>query len=651
MRTALALLLAVLPLRAADAPLPLRGTLSGEMIYGVRVTDDLVLWSDKDGTHVFDATNGIRRPTIDGILRDAAASSSGAMLLYEGSDSLRVATLDARGNVARETELDRRRTGGAIAVNGDRALVFAQGGDAFLLDSSGNVIRPSFRVTSQAFEPAVAAVGSGFVVAWSLDWSIFTARVARDGAVRDIRTLAAAQGGVTVASDGRSSLVLWHGDRDKLYGSLDGGTPFVVATTLGFQSRAFWNGRELVVRYEWLDAYDDRTPSVREARVGTNGAVRQIDNELAGASSFDASPTLTAWVARHPCAAGDALMLRVRDGPPAAVSTGEPHQISAALGSTFTVHAERSDRTRLYLGETLLSEEAARNTGPVVNEDGPHALVLWWDDRGDDCQRVLQAAIVSGDGSIRRRFTISHDVLGHQRPAVAWNGSAYAVVWERGSANQLLGATFDAEGNALTPPAAITESRPRGNYVTAIMYSPTLQWNGTSFVLVWHRHYSTDIPLYTDPPADYDVRRQSFAADLTPRGAAEVLERRGATPTWALGAEHGLIAWYARGTVQVRIVTRATGATVVQRGIDGSDGPLLSAPLGDDFVVVAGTLVHRVSGSGGATALEALPAGAIANDVRTASGTVSIAYVLGERAYVRTVSVDAPPGRRRAVRH
>jgi hypothetical protein len=653
MRIIVALLLAAVPVFAADIPFPLNGDLSGDMIYDVRVTNDLVLWSDQSGTHVLDVTHNALRPAIDGIVRNLAETQSGALLLYEGSETLRVAALDANGNIATDRELARRRTGGAIAANGDRALVFAYDGDAFLLDLGGNLVRAPFRVTNTpAFSPAVAAAGDGFVVSWSHEWAVHTARVSRDGVVTPGR-LFDAQGGPSLASDGSAYLLLWHADGDKLYGSIDGGAPFTIATTTGMEARAFWNGREFVVLYEWLADFDDLNPKVFEARVEVNGTVQTLGRiPDVVAPFYDAAPALTAWISRNACLNGEALMLRVGDGAAVAISKGTPHQFSPALASTFALHAERSDRTRLYLGRTLLSERAARNVAPVVSDGGAHTLVVWTEDRGEFCERSLEAAIVSRDGAVLRKFTISHDVLGRQKTALAWTGTEYAVVWERATANQLLGATFDADGNRVVAPTPLTESRERGSYVTAVMFQPGVAWDGDELVLVWQRLFRTDIPFYTDPPAQFDVRRQYLTASLAPKGAAEVLDPIGLAPTLSIGADRGLIAWRLEGTsdVRLRVVTRATGTTVVQREVAGGGDPLLSAPFGDEFVLVTATQVLLVLRNGTTIAQEPLPAGAVPGDLRVERQQVSIAYTVGERAYVRVMTVEGTTGRRRAVR-
>ncbi|HEX8619735.1 MAG TPA: hypothetical protein VF911_19290, partial [Thermoanaerobaculia bacterium] len=312
----------------------------------------------------------------------------------------------------------------------------------------------------------------------------------------------------------------------------------------------------------------------------------------------------------------------------------------------------------LYLGNgTLLSEQLAYNAAPVIGDQGPNTLVVWTEDRAvagaEECKRSLHGAIVTRQGGVLRSFTISQNVLGHARPAVAWNGSAYAVVWESASSNQLVGMLIDAQGHMLSTYATpLTESRARDPYVTAIMVEPNLAWDGSRFVLVWQRLYRTDIPFYPDAPAQYDVRRQYLSSMLTLQGVVEIRDSRGLEPTLATGPERTLIAWRYDGmrNVQIRIVTRETGATIVQRDLGDVDGPLLSAAVGDEFVLIAGTEVFHVSKQGGATAQEPLlPAGAVASDIQVEGERVSIAYTLAHRAYVRVINATGKPGRRRSV--
>jgi hypothetical protein len=369
--------------------------------------------------------------------------------------------------------------------------------------------------------------------------------------------------------------------------------------------------------------------------------------------AFDVTPTRRVWAARGQCTSSDVLLLRVGDGPAIPVSKGDPAQISVALAKRFPVWVERSDRVRVYAGNrTLLSEDATYNTAVAVNDEGPNALVVWWEAQGETCARSLHGAIVSPEGGVLRKFLISNDVLGHQKAAIAWNGSEYAVIWERATSNQLLGATFDASGNLIVSPVPVTASRERGNYVNAVMISPAIAWNGAHFVLVWQRLYSTYIPMFPDAPAEYDVRRQYQTAQLSLQGIAEVLDPRGIEPTSTIGPDRGLIARRrddGQAVAQMRIVTRATGASVVQREVSSGDGPLLSAAFGDEFVFIAGTEVYSVTRNGSTTAQEPLPPGAVANDIRVNGNEVAIAYVLNDRAYVRTIELEVKTGRRRSV--
>jgi hypothetical protein len=647
MRIALALLLFASSFAAiADTPLPLLNELSGNWIFNLRVSEDLLVWQDDQAIQILNLADGTRRPSIHADLYELTRTDGGYALLSHAGGQPHVTELDRSGNVVSDTVMPWPGVTTGLAATPRRTLVVSRDGDAVFLDEL-----ELFRVTpGPTYGLTAAASNDGFLVAWNEEAGFYAAHVTSQGQAS--APILLGDGGLypTIASDGTSFLILWWSQAGELRGSIDAGPSFVVAPEAGPNSRAYWDGSAYVVLF-------DREGLLYETRVsaaGAVGATHAIPDVLP--MTFDAVPSRLAWVARDQCWRGDALMLRAGGAADVAVSKGAPHQFSPSVSGGMRIWAERSERTRVYLnGGRLLSADAARNVNPVIDTSGPNALAVWTEDRdtgGDVCARSLHGAIVSPQGTVLRTFPISDDVLGQARPAVAWNGSQYAVVWERHSANVLVGVRIDAAGNVLELPKTLTNTTERGPYVNAVMEQPSLVWDGNRYVLVWGNVYSTYTPWFPDPPPRFDVRRQYLLHDLTLTGLVEILDSHGVEPASSIGPERGLIAWRLSEihNVQLRIVTRESGALVIQRDLGGVDGPLLSAALQDEFVVVAGTGVYRVSEFAGVTPQEPLPAGAVPNGIDVTGERVSIAYTLDHRAYIRELTTESRPGRRRSVR-
>ncbi|MEA2463981.1 MAG: hypothetical protein QOJ98_1728 [Acidobacteriota bacterium] len=646
MRIAVALLLLALPLSlSADTPLPLMSDLSGNSIFNLRVSEDLLVWQDEQAIQILNLADGSRKPPLDGDMAELARTGRGYALLYYGGEATHVRELDRSGNTVADTVLPLAGVVTAIAATQRRTLVVSRNGEAVFLDA----LVP-FRVAPEGAYALTAAAGNDvFLISWFDGSNIAVARVSAEGVVSAPILLGGAAFNPFIASDGSSFLILWWTEAGELRGSVDGRQPFVVVQNTGVTYRAWWDGSEYIVLYDAAGVLYERRVSAGGA-VGAARLMEGVEPML-----VDAVQSRLAWVARDRCGGGDALMLRTGNAGGQPVSKGTPRQFSPALSRGTRIWAERSDRTRVYFGDgTLLSANGARNVAPVIDTSGPNALAVWTEDRyiaGDDCTRSLHGAIVTPQGSVLRTFRISDDVLGHAPPAVAWNGSHYAVVWERHSANVLVGLRIDADGNVLESPLTLTNTVKRDNYVIAFMERPSLEWDGAKFLLVWGNVYGTYTSWFPDPPPRLDVRRQYLLPYLTLRGLVEILDPAGTEPTASAGPERALIAWRLEEirNVQLRIVTRESGSTVIQRDLGNVEGPLLSAPLGDDFVVVAGTGVFRVSDYAGVTPQAPLPQGAMPSDVHVEGESVYIAYTLNHRAYVRVLTTESRPGRRRSV--
>ncbi|MFH1329390.1 MAG: hypothetical protein ABIJ48_01830 [Actinomycetota bacterium] len=142
-------------------------------------------------------------------------------------------------------------------------------------------------------------------------------------------------------------------------------------------------------------------------------------------------------------------------------------------------------------GEFLISDTAAvaDEASPAVASSGTGYLVVWEDLRDEGTSGVdVYGQLLSATGApIGHDFRIS-DAAGaadEQRPAVAWNGSEYLVVWEdlrkwdtRGA--DIYGRRVSAAGALLAPGIRMS-----GPGATDYESEPAIAWSGSEYLVVW----------------------------------------------------------------------------------------------------------------------------------------------------------------------
>jgi hypothetical protein len=667
MRRVLFLLLFAFPL-AADVPLPGGNGLSGASIFDMRAVSDgdgqLVVWDGESGVVIHHVDrNGVLTVTgtIDGPLRSVeglAATADGYLMAHSTLYALRLASLAPDGTLRSEGPLELPGYSAKLdAAPGSRtALVASNYGYAILVDSHGAALGPAFRFVPDgvdyAYSVSVAASSDGFLIVWaSTMGEVHTRFISRNGAVGPLTAESGIGYSTTVASNGTSFLVVWRAE-EQLHGRVIGADGAPVSGELVLDADptypgpgVVWSGSEYVVLY-----------SGRELRVDAQGVIlgRRLLPEAMDSIIRTASGALF-WLDRGPCFDGGKVMMRLRDAAPnVPISLGEPEHSSAAvspLDDRFVVAwSERTDRTRLLVavadGESfsaprVLSENGA--TTPVI----AHHLLLWTES-GVDCTRVLKGAIVGDDGAVTRRMDLTDDIV-TPRPAVAWNGVDYAVVWERSSLSQIVGVRIDADGFVHEVPVPLSEATVRSSFVNDMRIQLSLAWDGTGYVLVWERYYGTMYPFYPDPPPQIDVRRLLLTQNLS-RGEPAVLDSSGREPALAIGPQQGLVAWRVAGVpyVWLQLFARRTFTIVAQQAL-AADGTPIVVAADDHFAVAVGSRLFRLSARGQAT--EQPPAGGEVLALAAQHETAAVVYRKDGRGMLRVWTLEGAGPRRQSVRH
>jgi uncharacterized repeat protein (TIGR01451 family) len=197
------------------------------------------------------------------------------------------------------------------------------------------------------------------------------------------------------------------------------------------------------------------------------------------------------------------------DGPRGALMSGSPpYSVNAphicAGGSTFYVawerisYFEQGDRPHsVLLGSRvsttpalldgpglLLASSGNGEISPSVATDGSNYFVAWEDDRGG--VKAIFGARVDGTTGLRwtLRILLAAGGLGESRPAVAFNGTEYLVVWleVRSSVGFATYGTRVSTGGAVVDPGGL---RLYGNPESQIVAAPTIASDGIDWFVTW----------------------------------------------------------------------------------------------------------------------------------------------------------------------
>ena len=175
---------------------------------------------------------------------------------------------------------------------------------------------------------------------------------------------------------------------------------------------------------------------------------------------------------------------------------------------------------------------------PAAAYDGTNYLVVWSDSRSvNNSSWDIYGAVVSPSGTLvtKSGITISTATKDQTRPAVAFGGGKYLVVWEdyRGSYRDIYGAQVNTTGQVLQPVGF-----PVCNATYDQRY-PSLAYDGANFLAVWQDHRNST--TYGDI---YGTRINTYGGVISTTGFAISKETYyQSVPAVAYGVGSYLVVW------------------------------------------------------------------------------------------------------------
>ncbi len=334
--------------------------------------------------------------------------------------------------------------------------------------------------------PAVACSGTGYLITWTdsagATGDIAGKRLSLAGAVLDSSSMLFStanniQADVATAWDGTHALLVWSDDRngnkdiyaarvDAVGNVVD--SPAIAVTTdaaADVEPSVAYNGTHYLVVW----TRDPGTSAdIIAARVSTTGVV--LDNGgivVSSASGEQSRPTVAALgsdflVAWQDKRTGSFVILGGRVDTDGALRDGAPLLIGVASGD---------------------------QQSPVASSDGSNWMVAWTDRRAGGYD--LYGARVDPDGVILESagIPISTTVSAELEPAIGFGGGQYLVAWYRNSSGDEIYATRISTGGAVLDSAGI-----RLTTLGGIQNRPAVAWDGSAFMVAWQNSASTSAP-------------------------------------------------------------------------------------------------------------------------------------------------------------
>lgn len=462
-------------------------------IYGARVQiDGTVL--DPDGIAICSAANGQSYPAV----------------AYDGTAFL-VVWEDLRNS-------DGDIYGARVAADG---TVLDPGGIAISTASGDQTV------------PGVTSNGASWLAVWEDSRNgtvkdIYGARVLPDGSVLNgggipICTQSAEQSNAAVSFDGQDWFVIWNDYRQgsvfNTYaarvdssGAVLDANGFVVCPYLSQQ----YNPAVATADSMHLIAWHDSRNGVKDiygARVAADGTVLQCSMAIAVAPSpqanpavaFDGTNYLAVWQDLRLGSANDIYGIRVGSdeslldpaGIAISASSGDQACPAVAPGSAaylvawqdyrngaYDIYAARvtASGTVLDVAGIAVSTASGAQEYPAVASDGADYLAVWQDARAGSYD-IYGARLTAGGVVLdASAFVISNATGDQLRPAVAFDGNNYFVVWNdyrNGSAYDIYGARVSPAGVVLDASGIAVST------ATGAQEYPAIAHDGMNYLVVW----------------------------------------------------------------------------------------------------------------------------------------------------------------------
>lgn len=420
--------------------------------------------------------------------------------------------------------------GGSADIFGCRVT-----GSGTVLDGAGMAIST---VTNDQHFASVACNGSQYLVVWQDQRNgsfadVYGARVNAAGTVLDAAGLAIStasnhQSSASVVWGATNYFVVWQDSRNgaHVYGTRVNESG-IVLDTLGIAIATnkvhripaiTFNGATYLALWEHLENFASKT-RIDASRLNQSGMPLDrfiiaigtaVNQQEQPAAAWDGANFLVVWQDTRGGTNYDIYGVRVNhsgvvlDNPAIAISAATNDQVNPTVAFNgshyFVIWQDRRSGSNSVIYGTRVSPE-----GVVLDSDGiaisptirEHAfpglcagdadfLVVWEDARpGGLVIADLYGARVNGAGSVLDPggFAVAVQGNAQQRPALAWNGSTYLVVWQD---SRRFSGYFDIYGTRITANGQVLD---RGGFAitTALLFErlPSVASDGTNYLVVW----------------------------------------------------------------------------------------------------------------------------------------------------------------------
>jgi hypothetical protein len=436
-----------------------------------------------------------------------------------------------------------------VAFNGTNYLVAWREGEIWgvrvspagtVLDTS--VIQISTARAPNEHGPSIASDGTNFLVVWTAgiygDGKIYGARVTPDGVVLDTMNISISNHtgdfDPFVAYDGTNYFVIWIEETSILYGSRVTSAGTVLDTGLrisSFASSNFTDKREQSVAFDgtnhlvvWRDVRNNPS-DIYGARVTPSMVVLDTGIPISAAANsqwnpavaFDGTNYLVVWEDRrgNPIDISGSLVdqtgvIQGQSGIPISMTTNEQRYPSVAFngidylvvwqdyrsGNQWDIYGARINQQGIVLDSNgfAISTASGDQLFPSVAFDGINYLVVW--SSGNTYGGNIFGARVNQQGTVLDpngiRITNVSNLAQH--PSIAFDGTNYLVVWDRGNIyNDIYGARVTPTGTVLDP-----NGIPISTITNSQQECPSIAFDGTNYLVVWqdYRNGSRNPDIY-----------------------------------------------------------------------------------------------------------------------------------------------------------
>jgi hypothetical protein len=359
------------------------------------------------------------------------------------------------------------------------------------IDTSGTVLNPAGIAISTAADnqhmPSVSFDGTNYLVAWydhrdGANYDIYGARVNTSGVVQEPSGIAIANIDVqqltpAVTSYSGQWLTVWRDNRNGGYtdiygsrisasGTVTDPSGILIAASAQAQSKPAVASDSTNYLVVWQEDRGGGPPfDIYGMRIDASG--RQLDPDAIAISTSTGSQ-------EYPAVAfdNDSIYLVVWQD-----DRSGSHDIYGARVST--------SGNVLDPPGIAISTATGRQRFPSVAFDGTNFLVVWGDERGGISSDDIYGTLVQRNGNVVSPGgnVIADDANWQDNPSVAFDGTNYLVVWDdygSGTFNEdIYGVRVNKSGNPVDASSIAISTATNGQY------RPAVAFDGTNYLVVW----------------------------------------------------------------------------------------------------------------------------------------------------------------------